>query len=66
MLLNAEHDFAELLAVFEAFVGGGGLGERVDFVDDGMDDFARDEVENGKEFSFAAHVRTKNRLVAAE
>jgi hypothetical protein len=64
--LNFEHDFAELGAIFEAAVRGGGFGEGKNFVEDGMEFFASDEVEDGEKFGFAAHVRAENGKMAAE
>ncbi len=52
--------------MLEALVRGGGGGERKDFVDDGMDEFAGDEIEDGEKFGFAAHVRAENGEMAAE
>lgn len=66
MLSNAEYHFTELLSVLNSFVGGARFRQRKNFVNHGMNNFAGDEVEDGKKFRFAAHVRTKNRLVAAE
>jgi len=64
--LNFQDDFAELGAVFQAAVGGGGFGERENFVEDGMEFFAGDEVEDREKFGFAAHVRAEKRQLAAE
>jgi hypothetical protein len=64
--LNLQHDLSKLLAGFEALVGGAGFGEGENFIEDGMEEFAGDEVEDGEKFGFAAHVRTENGEMAAE
>ena len=63
---HLEDDFAELGACFEAAMGFGGFSERENFVDDRVNQFAGDKIEDREEFRFAAHVRTENREVAAE
>src|SRR6185437_9003814 len=57
---------AELGALFEAAMRFRGFRERETFVNDGVNLFAGDQIEDGKKFRLAAHVRTKNRQVPAE
>jgi len=55
-----------LLAALEARVRFGGVVEWKNFVNHGMKDFARDEIEHGKEFRFSAHVGAKHGEMSAE
>jgi hypothetical protein len=47
-------------------VGFGAMVERENGINDGMEDFASNEIEDGEKFGFAAHVRAENGEMPAE
>src|SRR5260370_39309083 len=63
---DAEDDFAELGAGFEVGVGGGGLGEREDAVDNRLEAACGDEVHHRLELGPCAQVGAEQREAAAD
>src|SRR5260370_14301915 len=63
---HAEDDFAELGAGVEVGVGGGGLGEREDAVDNRLEAACGDELHHRLELGLRAHVGAEQRELAAE
>src|SRR5258707_15151254 len=63
---HAEDDFAELGAGFEVGVGGGGLGEREDAVDNRLEPARSDELQDRVALGLRAHVGAQQRELAAE